>query len=65
MVASSNGDIYTPFARPMTVMEEGVQSSEEGSDLHSPIFEPSYATADGTYTLSCCALDPTSHVRLN
>ena len=57
MVASSNGDLYTPYSHHIHhVMEEGVQSSEEGSDLHSPIFEPSYATADGTYTLSCCAL---------
>ena len=54
MVASSNGDLYTPFPH-MSVMEEGVQSSEEGSDLHSPIFEASYATPDGTYTLSRCS----------
>lgn len=51
MVASSNGDLYTPFPH-MSGIEEGVQSSEEGSDLHSPIFEASYATQDGTRTLS-------------
>lgn len=54
MVASSNGDLYTPFPH-MPVIEEGVQSSEEGSDLHSPVFEASYATPDGTYTLSRCS----------
>ncbi len=53
MVASSNSDLYTPFPH-MPVIEEGVQSSEEGSDLHSPVFEPAYATPDGTYTLSRC-----------
>ncbi|KAI8992919.1 hypothetical protein BD414DRAFT_437399 [Trametes punicea] len=51
MVASANGDLYTPFPH-MPVIEEGVQSSEEGSVLHSPIYEPSYATPSGTYTLS-------------
>ena len=54
MVASSNGELYTPFPH-MQVIEEGVQSSEEGSDLHSPTYEPSYATADGTCTLSRCS----------
>ncbi|EJF65212.1 hypothetical protein DICSQDRAFT_166265 [Dichomitus squalens LYAD-421 SS1] len=50
MVASSNGDLYTPFPH-MHMVEEGVQSSEEGSDLHSPIFEAPYATPDGRYHL--------------
>ncbi|KAI0769420.1 hypothetical protein BD413DRAFT_477518 [Trametes elegans] len=48
MVASANGDLYTPFPH-MPVIEEGVQSSEEGSVLHSPIYEPSYATPGGRY----------------
>ena len=55
MVASSNGDLYTPFPH-MPIVEEGVQSSEEGSDLHSPIFDAPYATPDGTYTLSRCTV---------
>ncbi|KAH9940377.1 uncharacterized protein BXZ73DRAFT_88637 [Epithele typhae] len=50
MVASSNGDPYTPFPH-LTVIEDGVQSSEEGSDLHSPVYEPSYASPDGRYPL--------------
>lgn len=37
MVASVNGDPYTPFPQGI-VIEEGPQSSEEGSGLHSPIF---------------------------
>ncbi|RPD58663.1 hypothetical protein L227DRAFT_587060 [Lentinus tigrinus ALCF2SS1-6] len=48
MVASSNGDLYTPFPH---MIEEGIQSSEEGSDLHSPVFEASYATPDARYHL--------------
>ena len=51
MVASANGDLYTPFPH-MPIIEEGVQSSEEGSVLHSPIYEASYATPGGTCTLS-------------
>ncbi|PIL36283.1 transcription factor [Ganoderma sinense ZZ0214-1] len=50
MVASSNGDLYTPFPH-MPIIEEGVQSSEEGSDLHSPIFDAPYATPDARYHL--------------
>lgn len=37
MVTSTNADLYTPFPQGMT-LEEGPQSSEEGSGLHSPIF---------------------------
>ncbi|KAI0661402.1 hypothetical protein C8Q70DRAFT_911816 [Cubamyces menziesii] len=48
MVASANGDLYTPFPH-MPIIEEGVQSSEEGSVLHSPIYEASYATPGGRY----------------
>nr|VWP02472.1 Zn(2)-C6 fungal-type domain-containing protein [Ganoderma boninense] len=50
MVASSNGDLYTPFPH-MPIVEEGVQSSEEGSDLHSPIFDAPYTTPDARYHL--------------
>lgn len=39
MVAAPTGDLYFPRG-PVT--EEGFQSSEEGSDLHSPIFEVPY-----------------------
>ncbi|TFY79931.1 hypothetical protein EWM64_g4083 [Hericium alpestre] len=38
MVASVNDELYTPFPR-ITHIDEGFQSSEEGSELHSPIFE--------------------------
>ncbi|KAI0368375.1 hypothetical protein BV20DRAFT_1084510 [Pilatotrama ljubarskyi] len=48
MVASANGDLYSPFSH-MPPIEEGVQSSEEGSVLHSPIYEPPYATPGGRY----------------
>ncbi|KAI0633498.1 hypothetical protein C8Q77DRAFT_1157703 [Trametes polyzona] len=48
MVASANGDLYNPFSH-MPQIEEGVQSSEEGSVLHSPIYEPHYAPAGGRY----------------
>ncbi|KAI0829772.1 hypothetical protein BC628DRAFT_1477485 [Trametes gibbosa] len=48
MVASANGDLYSPFAH-MPPLEEGVQSSEEGSVLHSPIYEHAYATPTGRY----------------
>ncbi|KAJ7596839.1 hypothetical protein C8J56DRAFT_918462 [Mycena floridula] len=37
MVASLDEDSYLPFQHPM-LTEEGIQSSEEGSGLHSPIF---------------------------
>ncbi|KAI0058726.1 hypothetical protein BV25DRAFT_1810152 [Artomyces pyxidatus] len=42
MVASTNNELYTPFPRGIT-LEEGFQSSEEGSDLHSPVFEQSFS----------------------
>lgn len=54
MVTSANGDIYHPFHR-LSIVEEGFQSSEEGSDLHSPIFEGPYPQ-EGTYTLSSRSL---------
>ncbi|KAH9858993.1 hypothetical protein C2E23DRAFT_717806 [Lenzites betulinus] len=48
MVISANGDPYSPFQH-MPPLEEGVQSSEEGSVLHSPIYEHAYATPTGRY----------------
>ncbi len=47
MVAAPPGDLYTPFPRGHPI-EEGFQSSEEGSDLHSPIIEVPYPP-DGTF----------------
>jgi hypothetical protein len=43
MVASANTDIYSPFQQTM-ISEEGPQSSEEGSGLHSPVFGAPYPT---------------------
>ena len=43
MVASTSADIYSPFHHPM-INEEGPQSSEEGSGLHSPVFGAPYPT---------------------
>ena len=43
MVASTNADIYSPFHQPM-INEDGPQSSEEGSGLHSPVFGAPYPT---------------------
>ncbi|KAH9949097.1 hypothetical protein B0H21DRAFT_169579 [Amylocystis lapponica] len=48
MVASTNGDLYIPFSR-LPTMEEGFQSSEDGSELHSPSYEGSYPP-DARYT---------------
>lgn len=47
MVAAPPGDLYTSFPRGPQI-EEGFQSSEEGSDLHSPIIEVPYPPPDGT-----------------
>ena len=43
MVASADTDIYSPFQQPM-ISEDGPQSSEEGSGLHSPVFGAPYPT---------------------
>ncbi|KAI0929798.1 hypothetical protein AcV5_006666 [Taiwanofungus camphoratus] len=51
MVASANGEVYTPFAR-VPIIEEGFQSSEDGSELHSPAYEGSYPP-DGASASSC------------
>lgn len=42
MVVARNADLYTPFESQehgLVIDDTGVQSSEEGSDLHSPTFE--------------------------
>ncbi|KAL0957013.1 hypothetical protein HGRIS_003114 [Hohenbuehelia grisea] len=46
MVASVNSDLYAPFPAAM-VLEEGPQSSEEGSGLHSPVFGPPFGPLHG------------------
>jgi len=44
MVASANYEQYTPFPRAILLDTEGFQSSEEESELHSPVFEHTLAT---------------------
>lgn len=55
MVAAPPGDLYTPFPRGHPI-EEGFQSSEDGSDLHSPIIEAPYPPPDGTLIVSINSL---------
>jgi hypothetical protein len=47
MVASADGDLYTPFPQNNNIPEERRPSSEEGSGIHSPIFGVKYATSRG------------------
>lgn len=47
-------DIYTPFAGPF-VVEDNIQSSEDGSGLHSPTFMDSEPTDCKSYLLSLLA----------
>jgi hypothetical protein len=43
MVASADGDLYTPFPQSSSTMpDESNPSSEEGSGLHSPVFGVQY-----------------------
>lgn len=53
MVASADTDIYSPFQQPI-ISEDGPQSSEEGSGLHSPVFGAPYPT----HTDNCMSLSP-------
>lgn len=46
MVVSANADLYTPFPHGM-IVEDGPQSSEEGSGLHSPIFGAPFPAPHG------------------
>ncbi|KAG6335686.1 hypothetical protein ID866_3392 [Astraeus odoratus] len=46
MVASTNGDVYTPFPHTI-IVEDGPQSSEDGSGLHSPIFGAQFPQPHG------------------
>ncbi|KAI0731627.1 hypothetical protein C8Q72DRAFT_906414 [Fomitopsis betulina] len=50
MVASSNGEVYAPYTR-VPVIEEGFQSSEDGSELHSPVYDGSYTPEELPYQL--------------
>ncbi|EPQ56860.1 hypothetical protein GLOTRDRAFT_137358 [Gloeophyllum trabeum ATCC 11539] len=43
MVASANADLYTPFPHPGPHFDDsGPQSSEDGSGLHSPIYDSAF-----------------------
>ncbi|KAG1812086.1 uncharacterized protein BJ212DRAFT_1371289 [Suillus subaureus] len=46
MVISTDSDIYTPFPQGI-MMEDGPQSSEDGSGLHSPIFGAQFPQPHG------------------
>ncbi|KAG1751431.1 uncharacterized protein EDB91DRAFT_1105483 [Suillus paluster] len=46
MVISTDSDIYTPFPQGM-IIEDGPQSSEDGSGLHSPIFGAQFPQPHG------------------
>ncbi|KAG0700822.1 hypothetical protein DFH29DRAFT_602797 [Suillus ampliporus] len=46
MVISTDSDIYTPFPQSM-IIEDGPQSSEDGSGLHSPIFGAQFPQPHG------------------
>ncbi|KAF8149340.1 hypothetical protein B0H34DRAFT_733344 [Crassisporium funariophilum] len=56
MVASANEDIYSPFQQSM-LPEEGPQSSEEGSGLHSPVFGAPYPTHGDSFRYQHDQLD--------
>ncbi|KAI6033231.1 hypothetical protein F5J12DRAFT_799618 [Pisolithus orientalis] len=46
MVASSNGDVYAQFPHGI-IVDDGPQSSEDGSGLHSPIFGAHFPHSHG------------------
>lgn len=50
MVASTNGEVYAPYSRVPVVVEEGFQSSEDGSEMHSPVYDGPYSPHDWLYT---------------
>ncbi|KAF8814824.1 hypothetical protein BYT27DRAFT_7156612 [Phlegmacium glaucopus] len=56
MVAGADTDIYSPF-QPTMISEEGPQSSEEGSGLHSPVFGAPYPLHADTYRYQHNQLD--------
>ena len=58
MVASANSDLYSPFQRGMNT-EEGQQSSEDGSGVHSPVFGAPFPSPHGDN----CELFPSSDGR--
>ncbi|KAF9552718.1 hypothetical protein CPC08DRAFT_714372 [Agrocybe pediades] len=56
MVASTNADLYPPFQQTM-LPEEGPQSSEDGSGLHSPVFGAPYPTHGDSFRYHHESLD--------
>ncbi|KAI0784700.1 hypothetical protein C8Q75DRAFT_723967 [Abortiporus biennis] len=58
MVAAPS-DLYSHFHRN-SIIEEGFQSSEEGSDLHSPILDVPYPPQDVRYHLGHLTLPDTT-----
>lgn len=54
MVASINSDLYSPFQHP-SMAEEGPSSSDDGSGLHSPVFDHEFPRND-------CEFQPLRHV---
>ena len=67
MVAGANDQLYSPFPRGR-MAEDGPTSSEQGSDLHSPVYDQPFPhlLPDGTFAnqaqapLSICALTTAS-----
>ena len=62
MVSSAGNDLYTPFHSNLAI-EDGVQSSEEGStsDVHSPVFDVPFP-ADGRLIVAVIVLVATNMV---
>ena len=62
MVSSVGNELYSPYP-PNLAIEDGVQSSEEGStsDVHSPVFEVPFP-ADGRLIVTLIVLVATNMV---
>ncbi|PPQ68813.1 hypothetical protein CVT24_007698 [Panaeolus cyanescens] len=55
MAVNSNGDLYPPFPPPQSMgSEEGPQSSEDGSGMHSPVFPSAYSMHGDSRKYICC-----------
>ncbi|KAG1790494.1 uncharacterized protein HD556DRAFT_1310512 [Suillus plorans] len=59
MVISTDSDIYTPFPQSV-MMEDGPQSSEDGSGLHSPIFGAQFPQPHGDTGILASQFDYTN-----
>ena len=46
MVANPNQDLYPPFPHALA-LDDGPQSSEDGSSIHSPVFDPPFSAPRG------------------